>query len=566
MELFSIDWSLSNRQHIPKREIVTIPMSDGITLSATVTRPEGSELFPALVCAHAYSTDDQFMPMRPIAFTHDRGHLEAGSPEFFARRGYAHVVVNVRGTGQSGGTYDNLGARTIQDLAEVIDWLAGQQWCTGNVGMFGISFFAIVQPLVAQLEPSALKAIFAPYGYSDMYRDRYYHGGILSHRFMQAWLPLLDNPRLKSLLIDEIGEDAFDKGIAEARADRDLMAVEFLKGILDNPLGGQNGMIADILQMPLDNEYYRERSVDYNRGCKVPGYFGACWGVHGLHLPGALRSFENWNGPRKLTIGPPIYLDRPFYQYHMEALRWFDHWLKGNDTGMMEEPDVNLFVVGSGQWKSAASWPLPESRFTRFYLHENGEMSEREYMEGEGNTSFADSPYKREDLEFWSYKMVEQTEIVGPMVLNLHASTTDNEALIYVSILHRDASGKETLLTRGWLRGSQRATDPERSKPWQPWHSHDKREPLEPGKIYEFSIEVRPYAIALKPGEQLGVRIKCADDEVPAHNLDVISQGHLWRAGGARITIHHNAEYPSHLVVPVTGGNRIGTFVSGGRL
>ncbi|PVH27406.1 hydrolase [Pararhodobacter oceanensis] len=564
--MFSVDWSLSKRQHTPMRETLTIPVSDGITLAAVVTRPQGAGQYPAVVSAHAYSTDEQFMPMRPIGFSHDRGHLEAGSADFFARRGYAHVVVNVRGTGASGGTYENLGPRTIKDLAEAIGWLAEQPWCSGNLGMFGISFFAIVQPLVAQLSPPALKAIFAPYGYTDMYRDRYYHGGILSHRFMQMWLPSLDNARLKSLLVDEIGQTAFDAGNAEASADDDLMSVDFLRKILTDPLAGQNGMIADILQMPLDNAYFRARSVDYDRGCTVPGYFGACWGVHGLHLPGALRSFQNWNGPRKLTIGPPVYLDRPFYQYHLEALRWFDHWLKENDTGMMDEPDVNLFVVGTGTWKSAAKWPLPETRFTRFYLHENGEMSEREYAAGEGATSFADSPYKRENVEFWSYPMVEETEVCGPMVLNLHASTTDTEALFFVSILHRDAEGKETLLTRGWLRGSQRATDPERSTPWQPWHPHDKREPLEPGAVTEFAIEVRPYAIALKPGEQLGLRIKCADDEAPAQALDAICQGHLWSAKAARVTIHHNAEHPSHLVVPVTAGNRIGTFVSGGRL
>lgn len=564
--MFSVGWSLSERRHAPLRERLDIPLSDGETLGAVVTRPADGTPAPALVAAHAYSMDEQFMPMRPVGFTHERGHLEAGSAEFWARRGYAHVVVNVRGTGASGGTYDNLGPRTIQDLAEAIGWLAGRDWCTGAVGMFGISFFSIVQPLVAQLSPPALKAIFAPYGYTDMYRDRYYHGGILSHRFMQVWLPSLDRARLQSLLVDEIGQAAFDAGIAEARADADLMAVEFLRGILDRPQDGPNGMIADILQMPLDNAYFRARSVDYSRGCTAPGYFGACWGVHGLHLPGALRSYLNWNGPRKLTIGPPVYLDRPFYQYHLEALRWFDHWLKGNDTGMMDEPEVNLFVVGTGRWKQAGQWPLPQTRFTRFYLHENGEMSEREYEAGEGSTSFADSPYARGSAEFWSHPMVEETELAGPMVLNLHASTTDTEVLWFVSILHRDAAGRETLLTRGWLRGSQRATDPARSTPWQPFHPHESRVPLVPGAITDYAIEVRPYAIALKPGERIGLRIKGTDDEPPAHALDAICQGHLARATGARITIHHDADHPSHLVLPITAGNRIGTFVSGGRL
>ncbi|MDD7972680.1 CocE/NonD family hydrolase [Roseinatronobacter alkalisoli] len=564
--MFSVDWSLSERRHAPARTSLAIPISDGITLDAVVTRPDDDMPYPALLCAHAYRTTDQLMHMRPVGFSHARGHLEAGDPEFWARRGYAHVVVNVRGTGNSTGTYDNLGPRTIQDLADAIAWLASQTWCSGAVGMFGISYFAIVQPLVAQLSPPALKAIFAPYGYTDMYRDRYYHGGILSHKFMEMWLPTLDRPRLQSVLAAGDGRAAFDAGIAAAQADADLMAVPFLRDILADPLNGQNGMIADILQSPLDGQYYRERSVDYAHGCTVPAYFGGCWGVHGLHLPGALRSFANWNGPRKLTIGPPVYLDRPFYQYHQEALRWFDHWLKGNDTGMMDETDINLFIVGTGRWKSAQQWPLPETRFTRFYLHENGELSERGYTVGEGATTFSDSPYCHEALEFWTHPMVEETELAGPMVLNLHASTTDTEALWFVSVLHRDVHGTETLLTRGWLRGSQRATDPASSTPWQPWHPHDAREPLEPGVIHDFAIEIRPYAIALRPGERLGLRIKCADDEAPPTPLDAICQGHLSRATGARLTVHHNGDHPSHLVLPVTAGNRVGTFVSGGKL
>jgi uncharacterized protein len=111
--------------------------------------------------------------------------------------------------------------------------------------------------------------------------------------------------------------------------------------------------------------------VDYGR-TDVPGYFGACWGLHGLHLPAAFRSFGAWQGPKKLVVGPPLYLDRPFYQMHHEALRWFDHWLAGNDTGFLAEPPVRLFVPGTGEWRQAAEWPLPQTRWTEFYLHQGG--------------------------------------------------------------------------------------------------------------------------------------------------------------------------------------------------
>ena len=162
--------------------------------------------------------------------------------------------------------------------------------------------------------------------------------------------------------------------------------------------------------------------------------------------------------------------------------------------------------------------------------------------------------------------MVENTEICGPIVLNLYGSTTDTELLWFVSLWHTDAGGFGKLLTRGWLRGSQRRLDPQVSKLWQPVHLHTERDPLEPSKIYEFNIEIRPYGILLKAGERIGIKIKSADDEVPKDNLELIGIGHVSRRTVSHISVHHNADHPSHLLLPITRGNRVGTFISGGKL
>jgi hypothetical protein len=151
-------------------------------------------------------------------------------------------------------------------------------------------------------------------------------------------------------------------------------------------------------------------------------------------------------------------------------------------------------------------------------------------------------------------------------VLNLYGSTTDNEVLWFVSLLHFDQQGRETLLTRGWLRGSQRRLDIGASTAWKPVHLHTQREPLEPNKIYEFNIEIRPYGILLKSGERIGIRIKSADDDVPGNYLEIIGLGHIARSGASQVSVHHNSNYPSHLLLPVTRGNRLGTFMSGGIL
>jgi predicted acyl esterase len=160
--------------------------------------------------------------------------------------------------------------------------------------------------------------------------------------------------------------------------------------------------------------------------------------------------------------------------------------------------------------------------------------------------------------------MVETTEVCGPIALKLYASSSDTELLIFASLIEIAPDGAERLLTRGWLRGSQRRIDTAKSKPWQPWHSHKSREPLKPREVTEFDVEIRPYGILLRPGYRLALRIKCADDEPPQNDLQWIGQGHLHRPAASTVTIHHSLEYPSHLLLPVTRGNRIGTFFSGG--
>jgi predicted acyl esterase len=565
--MFTKTWSTSRREYgLTLERDVKITMSDSITIDADVFRPDAPGKFPAILGVHPYNKELQTAPVMPTGINRVNACYEAGDPNFYVRRGYVQVVANVRGSGRSQGTYAHYGPREVQDTAEIIEWIAAQPWCDGNVGMFGVSYFSIVQQQVAALKPPHLRAIFAPFGYTDFYRDKFYHGGILSHSFMQTWATHIDNIRVESWYRAHYGEERFNAAIKEVLEDEDIRAVPYLVESLNYPERSGNALITDVLLNPLDGEYYRERNVDYGAHINVPAYHGACWGIYGLHLPGAFRSWDCWEGPKKMIIGPPIYLDRPVYQYQYESLRWFDYWLKGIDTKIMEEPPIRVFVTGTGRWKHTTEWPLPETRWIPFYLHSGGLLSEHEFWPNEGYTTFEDSHFNRNSVTFLSPPLVESTEIIGPIVLNLYGSTTATEVFWFASLLHIDAKGNETLLTRGWLRGSQRQTDPDRSKPWQPFHLHAARDPLVPGEIYAFNIEMRPYGILLAPGERIGVRVKCVDDEKPADALHSIAAGHLWKQGTSRVTVYHNAEYPSHLLLPVTEGNVIETYMSGGNL
>jgi predicted acyl esterase len=364
----------------------------------------------------------------------------------------------------------------------------------------------------------------------------------------------------------EMGAEQYDAALAALRADAELMAVPFIAGVLDDPETAPYPLVCEVLMHALDDDWHRERAVDFTNEPAIPAYFGADWGMFGFHMPGDVRAFENWRGPRHFVMGPPIYLDRPVYQYAYESLRWFDHWLKGIDNQVMDEPPVKLFIVGTDEWKTADDWPVPGTRWTPFYLHKDGILSEHEFWPDDGASTFEDAPDNHGGVEFTTPPMVENTEICGPIALNLYGSTTDTEALWFASLWLVEPDDSAAMLTRGWLRGSQRRLDPARSKPWQPVHAHEAREPLTPGEIYEFNIEIRPYGILLKAGQRLRLRVKSADDETPSNFNEVVSSGHLTRPTASTVTIHHDADHPSHLLLPITRGNLIGTFFSGGVL
>ncbi len=177
--------------------------------------------------------------MMPTGFSVQRGWLESGDPYFFARRGYAHAVVNVRGTGKSTGLFQAMGPVEAQDVANAVEWLAARPWCTGRAGLFGISYFAWLHIQAAMLAPPSLAAIFAPFGATDFYRDFLYHGGIFSWRFLAHWKDKLDGLRYESWYRTRHGDHAYAEAIRAAMADEEIAAVPPIVACLANPHGAQ---------------------------------------------------------------------------------------------------------------------------------------------------------------------------------------------------------------------------------------------------------------------------------------------------------------------------------------
>jgi putative CocE/NonD family hydrolase len=160
--------------------------------------------------------------------------------------------------------------------------------------------------------------------------------------------------------------------------------------------------------------------------------------------------------------------------------------------------------------------------------------------------------------------MVEETEVLGPAVLKLYAATTGTDIHWIVSLMEIDAEGRQRLLTKGWLKASHRELDVEKSKPWEPLYTHARSEALTPGEIYECNIRVVATGNLFKAGSRIAVKISCNDDP-PKNPLEMIATGAIRMTAVSRITVFHNEDYPSYLLLPITKGNILNTFFGGGK-
>jgi predicted acyl esterase len=562
-------YKVSSREYeIVTESNIPVTMRDGININVHISRPKSSGKFPALIGLAPFNLDYQDDYIWPSAARSSRVrgtptvNIESGPRDFFVRRGYVKVTGSSRGTGKSGGVYQYLSKKEIEDNYDLIEWAARQPWCNGCVGMAGIAYYAAVEPQVAILQPPHLKATAPLFSFWDDYRYYWWTGGILANGFLK-WVNNLVNNDIntdRSVLLEELGEEKFQEAIAATLVDKDIRADPGLVEILQNPYSLGNAATLDILLHPTISSYWNERGGSINfSDINIPAYFGVA-----SHRPGPMYNWSKLQMPKKMVYVPPAYVDRPFYQLSWELLRWFDYWLKGIDTGIMNEPDVRIFVTGSNEWLNASNFPIPNTKWIPFNLHENRSLCEIEPWPNAESSSYDDIPANRGFLKYYSPPMVENTEIVGLAVLNLYASCRGTDMNIFASIWDCDPEGKETCLCRGYLKASHRELDKEQSKPWHPVPKHVNMQKLVPGQIYKTALGFSPIAHMFSAGHRIVLKISSADDD--PENLFQVGMYHLCSQTPNTITIYQNAQYPSHLLLPITRGNIVGTYISGGNI
>ena len=520
-------------------------MRDGIELGMVIARPDAHGRFPAIMSYNPYRTLTQVKDQYSDA---DYNHRWDG-PSWFAERGYAVVYFDVRGTGNSAGSTQSIYALEEQrDACEMVEWLARQPWCDGNVGMWGMSYGGVVQWQVGVQNPPHLKALVVGSSNDAVYDDWVYPGGSLRPYMFDTYSPLMTANNFAPPDPEVVGQ----------------RWAEMWQERLENnvPWG------IDWITHPLDDAYYAAQSLqpDYSR-VKVPTMLWSGWAD--CYPTPILRAFSRLTVPKRAFVGPwdhdwpEMAVPGPRIEFRHEMIKWFDRWLKGIDNGVTDEPPLNLYVrtwsmprelalmCDEGRWQAETEWVPARMRPTTLYLADRHRLLEKPEAE-HAQESYAYDPTvgvtsgiywgggviphampldQRPDevksLTFTSDLFERDTELTGEPEVVLHLSSTAPSGYVHVKISDVAPDGTSKWLTDGGLLTSHRA-------------SHTHPEPMQQGQAYELTIKLKFVAYIVPAGHALRVSVASADLQ------------NAWPAGSPAVhTIHRGATFASRVVLPL---------------
>ena len=503
---------------------VPVTMDDGLVLRADVFRPEAQGRYPAILSYGPYGKGLAFQEGYKTAWeimARDYPDALAGSsnryqnwevvdPEKWVPDGYAVIRIDSRGAGRSPGYLCHNNARETRDLYLCIEWTAQQPWCSGKVGMNGISYYGSNQWRAAAAQPPHLAAICVWEGWNDPYRESARHGGIICS-FRKNW---------QDMQVKTVQHGQGERGKKNPNTGELVCGPETLSE--EELARNREDMWQAFLSRELWDDYYEERTANLSK-VEVPLLSAANWGGQGLHTRGNFEGFVRSKSKNKwLEVHGGSHW-APFYTDYGVALqkKFFDYFLKNRPNGWDKQPRVQLNVRHPGEkfvLRHESEWPLARTKWTRFYLHKDFSLTEKESA-GEGTVSY--DPMGN-GVTF-SMTAANETEITGPSVLKLFVSSATADADIFAVLRVFDDKGKEVLfhgaldpktpVGQGWLRASHRKTDPKKSLPYRPWHTHDEKQPLKPGEVVELDVEIWPTCIVVPAGWRISLSIRGRDYE-----------------------------------------------------
>lgn len=561
---------------------VPVTMSDGVVLRADVIRPARNGApapgrFPVIVTQTPYNKSDSAV---------------VAPDTYLVQRGYVQVITDVRGTGGSQGTWDSFGTREQKDGAEVVEWAASPQrpWSDGRVATFGASYMAINQLFTAAQHPRGLRAAFPIVPAADVYRDVVASGGQVDAGFIPLWLGLVTATGV--LPPTSTAADPVMAG-----------------GVLAAHLGGAGAFQLPTLMSSMtgddlayDGPFYRLRSpASILDQVKVPTFVvGGWYDIFQRGEPLVYERLRRDGVPTRLLMGPwthveaatgaPPQLPAPgIPSIDAAALRWFDHYVRGvADPGLDGDiAPVTYWKLGSGGWATAPSWMPPSVHARTLQLASpaagpaSGANPGRLTSGPAAGAADPIAPVVASGLcsrssSQWTAGIVPSTpcatddrvddatgpvydvrlskplSLFGPVALRAFVSTTARDAMVAARLEDVAPDGTVTQLTGGWQVMSLRALDRSRSRivdgrVLQPYHPYTRASvlPVTPGAVYETDVELFPTGAVLPAGHTLRVALHAFDTPHLVAPLPQLA------ASAGVLSIHHDAAYPSQLVLPV---------------
>ena len=551
---------------VEARYNVKVPMRDGVRLSADIYFPTGlSGPFPVILGRTPYNNMTE-------------ESLE--SAVFYPQHGYVFVAQDVRGKNDSDGEFYPF-ANEFDDGHDTIEWIGAQPWCDGNVGMVGASYVGNVQWQAAAMGSRYLKAIVPRVMGHNLHEANRYVGGAFQLALACMWAFRHDGRTRQDIFVynwDQLLLSLPLKSIDDA-AGKD---VQFLRDMIDHP------DYDDYWKALAIEERYQEIKIPV---LQIGGWYDIC-------TAGTFKNFlgmrerggsELAKGNQRAIVGPWIHMASALthagevdfgkasvLDLHEIELQWFDRWLKGISNSADQEAPLRIFVMGTKQWRDEHEWPLARTRFTPFYFHSAGEANsllgdgglstsppEEEqpdrYLYNPafptptrgGNTccnpeivpwgAYDQRPveYRNDVLVYTSDPMEEDMEATGPVIVKLFASTDARDTDFTAKLVDVDPDGYAVNLCDGIIRGRYREST-----------SHQRL--LEPGTIYEFTIDLWPTSNVFLKGHR--VRVDISSSNFPRFDRNPNTGNKFGQDAEMKVAhqqVFHDREHPSHIILPL---------------
>ncbi len=495
--------------------------------------------------------------------------------------GYAVIVVERPGTGASFGKMDPSFAAMAREANEILNWIAAQTWCDGNIGMFGDSWQAQIQFAAASTANPHLKAIFPASTWMDNYSAVLYPGGIGNKAFAEFFI--WSQKLLNSDIITPVDRDRDGTMLAAARAERGETTVAAKMAPFFTQFPFRDSPTAEGKRIWMDDSALFSQMDRINQS-GIPVYLTNSW--FDLFTRDNFLIYAGLTVPKRLIVRP---LDHSRVEekeadidYAAEARRWFDYWLKGIKNGIMDEPPIHYYLMGADRkeaWNATDVWPLKNQEAARFYFGP-GELKSKGSANG-GRLGFsspaapeaADSckvdyttttgknsrwtavnwAHKYPDmrtndaktLTFTTLPLETPLQVTGHPVVHLWLASEASDLDVFVYLEEVDEKGRSKYITEGSLRASHRVLG---RAPYEnfglPYHNHFKNEMtmIPSGEAVELNFDLLPTAYLFSKGRQIRVTVAFADwDNFDTSVINPPPQVRLFRDKG----------HPSFVELPV---------------